>query len=32
LKVKRHSDRTEVTFANGQTVTITNPAPCVVSQ
>jgi hypothetical protein len=32
LKVVRGTEATEVTFANGQVVTVTDPAPCVVSR
>ena len=31
LTVVRAAERTEVTFANGRTVTVTNPEPCLVS-
>jgi hypothetical protein len=31
LKVTRGAEATEVTFPNGQVVTVTDPAPCIVS-
>jgi hypothetical protein len=31
LTLKRGADSTEVTFHNGKSVTVTNPAPCMVS-
>lgn len=31
LSVARHADRTEVTFPNGRTITVTDATPCTVS-
>lgn len=32
LTITRHTDRTDVILPNRQTVTVTDPAPCIVSQ